>query len=173
MKPYGILLEPVRTVPSRKLASNYGSHGPVHVSYRYGSLDPLAPLNRRAAYIRQDGFIKGVLYSVILFDLTVGSPVLGNFGTEEDTAQIYALGLPVVKRLSHLEAVRSAYHLVYRPKTHFCHYLAKLSGDKMHEIDHVRRISRVFLAKRGVLRRNSYRTGIKMTDPHHYASENY
>ena len=170
MKPYGILLQSVKAVPSRKLASYYGSHGPVNVFYGNGCIHPLTPLNRRAAYLHQDSFVKGVLYAVILFYLAVSSPFLGNFGTDEDPAKIYPLGLPVIKRLSHLEAVRSAYHLIYSPKTHLRHYLAKLRGDKVHEIDHVRRVPRVFLSKLGVLRGNSDGTGIKMADPHHYAS---
>src|SRR5439155_20993334 len=66
--------------------------------------------------------------------------------------------------------IRTANHLVDGADAELCHYFAKFLGDEAHEVDHMIRITPEFGAERRVLRSNTDRTSIQVTNTHHDAS---
>src|SRR5215813_15492745 len=86
---------------------------------------------------------------------------------------IQTFGLPMFHGAAYLESIRTADHFVDRAKAQLGHMLAHLLGDEAHEIHHVGWIALKFLAQFGILRGDSHRAGVEMTDPHHDATQGY
>ena len=74
---------------------------------------------------------------------------------------------------AHFESIRTADHFVDRAEAQLGHMLTHFLGNEAHEIDHVGRIAREFLAQFGILRGDAHRTGVQVTDAHHDAAQGH
>ncbi len=91
----------------------------------------------------------------------------------EDLAEIEAAGLVVVDRLSHVEQVAAADHLVDRAEAELRHQLAHLLGDELEEVDDVLGAAAELLAELRVLGGDPDRAGVEVADPHHDAAHDH
>ena len=86
----------------------------VDVADRQLRLDLLAALQRRLAERDERRGVERVLDVVLLADLAGPDRRLRDLRLVEDPAEVEVVGLPVVHRASHLEALGVADHLVER-----------------------------------------------------------
>ena len=89
---------------------------------------------------------------------------------EQDTAEVDALGLPVVQRLAHVQHVHAADHLVQRAEAQLGHDLAQLLRHEEEVVDHMLRLAGEARAQHRVLRRHAHRAGVQVALAHHDAA---
>ena len=63
--------------------------------------------------------------------------------------------------------------LIHSPYTKLCHIFPQLLCDKVHEVDHILRLSSEILTKLRILGSHTHRTCVQIADSHHDTSHGY
>ena len=157
---------------ARQFATEDRADCAVCIVDRQLDIDLLSALQRRSAELQQL-LVQRLVEPVVLRRNTVRGDLRADFRAVEDRREVEALRFPLVDRLTHIEQVAAADHLIERAEAHLRHVLAHLLGDEAEEVDDVLRPSLELLAQLRVLRGDAHGAGVEMADAHHDAAHDH
>ena len=164
----GVVGQALRMV-SHQFARQHGAHAAVHVACGFQQLDLLALLEGRLALLDQ-AHVQGLAQAMVL-RVHMQAGHIGRRGRlGQQTAEIQALGLPMVDALLHVQQVRTADQIVEAADTQLRHDLAGFLGHEEEVVHHVLGLATELLAQHRILCGHPHRAGVQVALAHHDAA---
>lgn len=130
----GLIGQPRGAIALGDLATEHRAYRAVNIADRQLEVDRNLVLDGVLGVIDQL-VIERLLQTVILTDRAEASDTFRNIGREEHLLHIEPLGLPMIDGIAHLEAIRTADHLVHRAEPKLRHDLPEMLGDEEEVVD--------------------------------------